>query len=78
MESSPNHDLPQRSETVKDVHAYKSNFREHGDADAYNVPPKKVDPVDPGYNPDPLPHRLGEDIIATDTNVNGDEAGGIG
>lgn len=73
----PNRPYPQAGpDTVK---AYESNFVEHGDADAYNEPPKKVDPVDPGFNPDPAPkHHVGShDPITRDTHLEGDEAGGI-
>lgn len=69
MENTPN--------VPDDKKAYESNYREHGDADAHNEPPQNVDSVDPGYNPNPLPHRLTEGVIATETNIEGDEAGGI-
>lgn len=62
---------------VNVVLAYNSNFVEHGDADAYNEPPAIVDPVDPGFNPDPTPrHHVGShDPVVSQNVTNGDMTG---
>lgn len=76
MQPSP---APSGDPKVNVVLAYTSNFVEHGDADAYNEPPPQVDPVDPGFNPDPAPrHHVGShDPVIAKTHLKGDEAGGI-